>query len=46
MDRVDVKNKNGHTPLHLAAINNDVFIGNKLLDRGAFSDEPDQVSVI
>lgn len=45
-ENVDIKNKQGLTPLHIAAINNDVAIAHKLLDKGAYVDECDNVRFI
>ena len=43
MDNVDIKNKRGHTPLHTATLYDDVLVANKLLDKGAYFDENDNV---
>ena len=42
-ENVNVRNNNGHTPLHLASLNNDVPMAHKLLDKGAYVDECDNV---
>ena len=43
MDNVDCKNNLGQTALHIAALHNDVPVANKLLDKGAFADDTDNV---
>lgn len=43
MNDVDCKNNLGQTALHIAALHNDVPVANKLLDKGAFADDTDNV---
>ena len=42
---VNTQNNLGYTPLHYAAIQDNVMAANKLLDKGAFTDHPDEVTI-